>query len=67
MSKGRLADCEVFAEGGWVASVKWPNTSELQKLRFQHPVTTRMLRLVVKSEMNANAFASAAELDVLVK
>jgi hypothetical protein len=62
-----LAECEVFADGSRVASAKWPNTSELQTLRFHQPITTRRLRLVIKSEVNGNPFASVAELDVLVK
>ena len=67
MANGRIGECEVFAEGERVASVKWPNTSELQTVRFNHPVTTRALRLLIKSEVNGNAFASVAELDVLLQ
>ncbi len=67
MANGRIARCEVFADGNRVASVRWPNSSELQTLRFSQPVTTRTLRLVIKSEVNGNPFASVAELDVLVK
>jgi hypothetical protein len=66
MANGRVAECEVFADGNRVASVKWYDTSELQTLRFSQPVTTRTLRLVIKSEVNGNAFASVAELDVLI-
>ena len=66
MANGRLADCEVFAGDKRIASTKWPNTSERQTLRFNEPVTTRTLRLVIKSECNGQPFASVAELDVLV-
>jgi hypothetical protein len=67
MANGRIAECDLFADGSRVASARWPNTSELQTLRFSQPVTTRTLRLVIKSECNGNPFASVAELDVLVK
>ena len=66
MTNGRVSECDVLADGGRVATVKWPNTGELQTLRFNHPVTTHTLRLVIKSEINGNPFASVAELDVLV-
>jgi hypothetical protein len=67
MANGRIAECELFADGSRIASAQWPNTSELQTLRFNRPVTMRTLRLVIKSESNGNPFASIAELDVLVK
>jgi len=67
MTNGRIAECEVFADGNQVAVAKWPNTGELQTLRFNQPVTTRRLRLRIKSEVNGNPFASLAELDVLLK
>jgi hypothetical protein len=67
MTNGRVAECEVFADENQVASARWPNTSELQTVRFARPVTTRTLRLVIKSEVNGNPFASVAELDVLLK
>jgi beta-galactosidase len=66
MANGRIAECDIFAENRLVGSAKWPDTSELQILRFPHEVTTRTLRFVVKSEVNGNPFASIAELDVLV-
>jgi hypothetical protein len=67
MANGRLAACELFANGQRVASATWPNTSQLQTLRFPQPVTTRSLRLLIKSEVNGHPFAGVAELDVLVK
>jgi hypothetical protein len=67
MDNGRVAECELFANGNRLARTKWPNTSELQTLRFSQPVTTRALRIVIKSEVNGNPFASIAELDVLVQ
>lgn len=65
MANGRVADCDLFAEGKPLASVKWPNSSALQTLRFDYPVTTRSLRLVIRSEVKGNSFASIGELDVL--
>ncbi len=67
MANGRIADYEVYAGDKRIATGKWPNTSELQTLRFSQPVTTRTLRLVIKSEVNGNPFASVAELNVLTK
>jgi hypothetical protein len=67
MANGRLAACELFANGQRIASATWPNTSQLQTLRFPQPVTTRSLRLLIRSEVNGHPFAGVAELDVLVK
>jgi hypothetical protein len=67
MANGRVAEGELFADGRRITSVKWPDTSELQTLRFSQPVTTRRLRLLIKSEVNGHPFASIAELDVFVK
>lgn len=67
MANGRIASCELFADGRRVAAAKWRNNSELQTLRFDQPVTTRSLKLVIESEVHGNPFASIAELDVLVQ
>ena len=67
MANGRIAACEVFATGQKIASVTWRNTDKLQTLRFDHPLTTRRLRLVITSEVKGNPFAAIAELDVLPK
>ncbi|HWI59968.1 MAG TPA: discoidin domain-containing protein, partial [Bacillota bacterium] len=67
MANGRIANYELLADSGRIASGKWPNTSELQTLHFNQPVTTRTLRLVVQSETNGHPFASVAELDVILK
>lgn len=66
MTNGRLAQCEVLANGSHIAAVTWPNTSALQTLRFGQPVTTRSLRLLIKSEVDGHPFASVAELNVLL-
>ena len=67
MPNGRVAACEVFANGRKIAAATWPNNNKLQTLRFNQPLTTRSLRLVIKSEVKGNAFAAIAELDVLEK
>ena len=65
MANGRIADCDVLADGKLAARVKWPNSGELQTLRFKAPVKARQLTLRVRSEVNGNPFAAIAELDVL--
>jgi hypothetical protein len=66
MTNGRLAECELFANGSRIAAVTWPNNSALQTLHFSQPVTTRSLRLVIKSEVDGHPFASLAEFNVLL-
>ena len=41
------------------------NTAQLQTVRFEPPVKARYLKVVARSEVNGNPFASIAELDVL--
>jgi hypothetical protein len=71
MANGRIAECEIYCSAdanSWpapVAKVKWPNTEMLQTVTFQQPVKARYLKLVAKSEVNGQPFASIAELDVL--
>jgi hypothetical protein len=67
MANGRLADCDLFGDGGKITSVRWPNSNKLQILRLEHPAITRSLRLVIRSEVGNHAFASIAELDVLLQ
>ena len=67
MTNGRIAACDVFANGKKITSTTWPNSNKLQTLRFSRPITTRNLRIVITSEVKGNPFASIAELDVLVK
>jgi len=72
MANGRIAEAEVFVNNdpkSWgvpVARAKWRDTGELQTVAFPQPVRARYLRLVVKSEVNRNAFAAIAELDVIL-
>jgi hypothetical protein len=72
MANGRIAEAEVFVSNdpkSWgtpVAQAKWRDTGELQTVTFSQPVRARYLKLVVKSEVNRNAFAAVAELDVLL-
>ena len=71
MANGRIADCEIYCSSdpnSWAApaaKVKWPNTAQLQTVRFEPPVKARYLKVVARSEVNGNPFTSIAELDVL--
>jgi hypothetical protein len=67
LANGRIAACDVLADGKLVSQVNWPNTGELQTVRFKAPVKARQLTLRIKSEVNGNPFAGAAELDVLLE
>jgi hypothetical protein len=67
MANGRIAECDVLADGKVVAQARWPNTTELQTVRLKTPVKARRLALRIRSEVNGNPFAAIAELDVLLK
>jgi hypothetical protein len=73
MANGRIAEAEVFVSNdpkSWgtpVAQAKWRDTGEPQTVAFPQPVRARYLKLVVKSEVNRNAFAAVAELDVILE
>jgi hypothetical protein len=70
-ANGRIAEVEVYcsltadAWGAPEASAKWPNSQDLQSVVFATPSKARYLRLVVRSEVNGNAFAAVAELGIL--
>ena len=70
-ANGRIAECEIYCStepNAWAAptaKVQWPNTDQLQTVKFSQPVKARYLKVVVRSEVNGNPFASIAELDVL--
>jgi hypothetical protein len=66
-ANGRIAECDVLADGKVVSQVNWPNTSELQTVRFKAAVKARQLTLRIRSEVNGNPFAAVAELDVLAE
>jgi len=71
MANGRIARGEVYcsrdraAWGEPVATVKWPNTQDLQTVYFKQPVKARFLKVVALAEVNGNPYTSIAELDVL--
>ncbi|MBI4582966.1 MAG: discoidin domain-containing protein, partial [Planctomycetes bacterium] len=71
MANGRIAAYELSAsEDGerWsppLASGRWPDLAEWQEVKLEKPVEARYLKLEAKSEVNGNAFASAAELDLI--
>ena len=70
-ANGRIAECEIYCStepNSWAAptaKVKWPNTDQLQTVNFKLPVKARYLKVVARSEVNHNPYASIAELDVL--
>jgi hypothetical protein len=71
MSNGRVRDCEIylatdpqkFAQPAAIA--RWPDSGETQTLTLPQTITARFLKLIVRSEVNGNPFASIAELDVV--
>jgi hypothetical protein len=70
-ANGRIAECEIFCSiepNSWAApaaKVRWPDTDQLQTVNFKQPVKARYLKVVARSEVSRNPFASIAELDVL--
>jgi hypothetical protein len=70
-ANGRIKEAEIYlgnstnAWGASAASVRWPDTAELQTLSFREPTAARYLRLEIRSEINGNPFASIADLDIL--
>jgi beta-galactosidase len=73
MDNGRWADCEVFAGnnkdemGAPIASAHLENKSQWQSIPFKSVVKARYLKVLIKSEVRNRAFASAAELDVILR
>ena len=67
---GRIRDYELYFSddpenwGEVDATGVFENTSAPQKVTFQSPLVGRYLRLVALSEVNGNAWASAAEFEV---
>lgn len=72
MSKGRWAECAVYCGndtnswGGAVASVKLQDSDQWQSIPFTKAVKTRYLKVLIKSEVQKQPFASAAEIDVIL-
>ena len=72
-ANGRIADYEVYGSrdgknwGSPLAQGTWPNTAQLKTIRFAQTQEIRYLRLKALSEVKGQAFASAAEIGVLVE
>jgi len=72
LSKGRWAECMVFCSndpaswGGAVASAKLQDNDQWQTIPFQKNVKARYLKVLIKSEVQKQPFASAAELDAIL-
>ena len=70
MANGRIADYEVYASrdgAAWgepAAGGRWPDGAGKRTVTFRQPVPARYVKLVAKSEVNGNAFAAAAEVEV---
>ncbi len=68
---GRIAEYEVYVSrdgqswGPPVATGRFPNVDEMQRVFFSAPATARFLRLRALSEVNGNRWTSVAELSVL--
>ena len=73
MTNGRIATYEIVTSQdgtAWsdpVAAGTWPNTPAMKRVRFKAPVRARFVRLVARSEANGRAWASAAEVDVILE
>jgi hypothetical protein len=72
MANGRIAEYEVYASkdaedwGEPLASGRWPNTTEMKTVRFEEAIMARFIKLVAVSEVNGNAYTSAAEVKILM-
>ncbi|HOX55394.1 MAG TPA: discoidin domain-containing protein [Candidatus Paceibacterota bacterium] len=70
-ANGRIAECEIYCSSdptSWAAptaTATWPDSTQLQAVRFEKPIRARYVKLVARSEVNGRPYASIAELDVL--
>ena len=70
-SEGRIARYEFYVSdngrdwGEPVAAGVFPDSADIQRVRFDQPVTGRYLRLVALSEVNGGILTAVAEIDVL--
>ncbi len=71
MSNGRIARYEIHLSkdgknwGKAVSSGTWSNNAKLKRIVFDKPRKARYIRLTARSEINGNAFASLAELNII--
>lgn len=72
MSRGRIAKYEVLVSvdgTNWsspIAQGTWQDNAEMKSVRFDEPQHARYVKLVARSEVNGQAFATAAEIGVLL-
>jgi hypothetical protein len=70
-ANGRIRDIEIYSTsdtnnwGTAIARAQWPNMHERQTLMFPKSVEARWVKFLVRSEARAQAFASAAEFDII--
>ncbi len=73
LSNGRIGRFSIFVSNdgkkwsGPVASGTWPNSRQRQLVRFDRPVPARYVKLLAEREVKGRAWASAAEVEVLLK
>jgi beta-galactosidase len=71
MANGRIRayECYVSSDGKqWgpaVSEGRFPNSDQLQTVRFEKPVTGRYLRLVALGDWSGQNYTTIAELDVM--
>lgn len=71
MANGRIRAYEFYVSsdgkqwGRAVSEGRFPNSDQLQTVRFEKPVTGRYLRLVALGEWSGQYYATIAELDVM--
>ncbi|MGA2501315.1 MAG: discoidin domain-containing protein, partial [Tepidisphaeraceae bacterium] len=72
-SNGKIAQCEVYLSddnktwGQSVAAATWKNADDWQTATLQTPAKGRYIKLLVKSEVRGQPFASLAEVDAVVE
>ncbi len=71
-SNGKIAQCEIYLSddnktwGQPVAAATWKNADDWQTVTLKTPARARYLKLLVKSEVRGQPFASLAEVDAIV-
>ena len=72
-SNGKISQCEIYLSddnrtwGQPVAAATWKNADDWQTATLKTPAKGRYLKLLVKSEVRGQPFASLAEVDAVVE
>jgi len=73
MTNGRIADFEIYVSldgedwGEPAARGKWPNSAKWNRVVLKRPQQARYVKLVASSEVQNRTWASAAEVEVVVR